>query len=297
MTTTAYDGDGLRQSSASTPAGGSSAPQNYVWNTQGSRPQVIMDGTNAHIYAGGQAPAEQVNLTTGASTYLVADSLGSIRGAVSSSGSLTCTTSYDAWGNPETPGGLTITTPFGYAGGYTDFDGLLYLINRYYEPATGQFLSVDPMLINTQQPYAYADGNPVNLADPNGESVFSNYYIFSPWRSTYRFDDPNGILESAYNFHTSPGTYSWRYQVQPALCLGGEGAALNSDVYNNGGLVPGTHYSKVAVSPCYGFHGAFANPKINYKGNYQLRGVVRLIRCGMGVPVDWEPCPVHEGRQ
>ena len=49
-------------------------------------------------------------------------------------------------------GGLTASTPFGYAGGYTDPTGLIYLINRYYDPATGQFLSVDPEIDQTRSP-------------------------------------------------------------------------------------------------------------------------------------------------
>jgi RHS repeat-associated protein len=101
-------------------------------------------------------------------TYLVSDSLGSVRGTVNSSGTLTGTTSYDAWGNLETSGGLTAATPFGFAGGYTDPNGLVYLINRYYNPATGQFISVDPAIAQILQPYAYADGNPVTITDPTG---------------------------------------------------------------------------------------------------------------------------------
>jgi RHS repeat-associated protein len=87
---------------------------------------------------------------------------------VNTSGTLTGTTSYDAWGNPETTGGLAATTPFGYAGGYTDPDGLVYLINRYYDPATGQFTDVDPEVDQTWQPYGYTGGDPVNRIDPNG---------------------------------------------------------------------------------------------------------------------------------
>jgi hypothetical protein len=45
---------------------------------------------------------------------------------------------------------------------------LLYLLNRYYDPLTGQFTSVDPQVSRTLQPYAYADDSPVNLADPTG---------------------------------------------------------------------------------------------------------------------------------
>jgi RHS repeat-associated protein len=87
-----------------------------------------------------------------------------------SSGTLTATTNYDAWGNPETTGGLTVSTPFGYAGGYTDPDSLVYLLARYYAPASGQFISVDPLLSQTMQPYAYADGNPVSYVDPSGQA-------------------------------------------------------------------------------------------------------------------------------
>ena len=140
-----------------------------MWNSQ----NLLMDGTNAYIYAGGDAPAEQVSLTTGTPVYLVTDSLGSVRGAVNSSGTLTGTAAHDAWGNPLTAGGLTATTPFGYAGGYTDPDGLIYLIDRYYDPQTGQFTSLDPDVDETLDPYGYTDGNPVSNTDPSGDSSCS----------------------------------------------------------------------------------------------------------------------------
>jgi RHS repeat-associated protein len=168
MTAATYDGTGLRSSTTTTPSGGSAATQGYVWNAQPAFPQLLMDGTNAYVYTGGTAPAEQVNLLTGTITYLVADLLGSTRGTVSSTGALTATTAYDAWGNPETSAGLTAATPFGYTGGYTDPTGLIYLINRYYSPSLGQFISVDPDLADTLQPYAYAGDNPVSETDPNG---------------------------------------------------------------------------------------------------------------------------------
>jgi RHS repeat-associated protein len=163
MSAASYDGNAVR---ASAVFGGTS--QTFTWKVSGTLPQLLMDSANAYIYAYSGTPAEQVNLSTGAVTYLVADSLGSVRGIVSSSGSLAGTTSYDAWGSPQTTGGLTATTPFGFAGGYTDPTKLVYLINRYYDPATGQFISVDPAVGQTLAPYAYAAGDPVTGTDPTG---------------------------------------------------------------------------------------------------------------------------------
>jgi hypothetical protein len=42
------------------------------------------------------------------------------------------------------------------------------LVNRYYDPSTGQFLSVDPLVQSTGEPYAYAGDDPINNMDPLG---------------------------------------------------------------------------------------------------------------------------------
>ncbi len=41
-------------------------------------------------------------------------------------------------------------------------------VGRYYDPGTGQFLAVDPLVDETGQPYAYTGGDPVNGTDPSG---------------------------------------------------------------------------------------------------------------------------------
>ena len=193
LSSATYDGNGLRTADTV----GSTA-QNFVWDPTASQPELLMDNTNAYIYGDGTAPLEQVNLSTGAVVYLVADTLGSIRGVVSSTGTLTASTDYDAWGNPETTGGLSAYTPFGFAGGYTDPTGLIYLVNRYYDPATGQFLSVDPLVAETDEPYAYTGDDPVNAVDPSG----------------------------AYCISLSPGGYG------PPLCLQGPPAPGTGEVAN-----------------------------------------------------------------
>jgi RHS repeat-associated protein len=179
-TAATYNGDGQREADTS-----GTTTQDFTWDTVSPVPQLLTDSTNAYIYAGGTAPAEQVNLATGAITYLVTDSLGSVRGTINSSGALTGTTSYDTWGNPATTGGLTASTPFGYAGGYTDLTGLIYLLDRYYDPQVGQFISVDPALPQTLQPYAYAYDNPVTNTDPEGEMSCRGVPTWSEYRTCW----------------------------------------------------------------------------------------------------------------
>jgi RHS repeat-associated protein len=183
MTAASYDGDGLRQSATSTPSGGASTTQHFTWDVSGSLPRLLMDSTNAYIYGPSHTPIEQVNLSSGAVQYLVADSLGSVRGIVTSTGTLTATTTYDAWGNPETTSGLTSYTSFGYGGYFTDPTGLTYNIARYYDPTSGQFLTVDPMVDMTDQPYAYVAGDPVNLLDPSGLHLCWNPTSLNCWTS------------------------------------------------------------------------------------------------------------------
>jgi hypothetical protein len=43
-----------------------------------------------------------------------------------------------------------------------------HLVNRYYDPASYQFLSIDPKVASTMQPYAFVGGDPLNESDPLG---------------------------------------------------------------------------------------------------------------------------------
>jgi RHS repeat-associated protein len=161
MTAATDDGNGLRESDTV-----SSVAQDFVWDTATSLPELLEDGTNLYIYGPSGTPIEQMSLSSGTSDYLISDALGSVRGVVSSAGILAWT-SYDAYGKAGSTA-VVADTPFGFAGGYTDGTGLVYLLNRYYDPATGQFISVDPIVDETDQPYVYTGGDPVINSDPSG---------------------------------------------------------------------------------------------------------------------------------
>jgi RHS repeat-associated protein len=68
-----------------------------------------------------------------------------------------------------------------YRGEQFDPDlGLYYLRARYFNPATGSFLTQDPEGGETADPktlhkYLYAGGNPVNVLDPSGRAAIFEY--------------------------------------------------------------------------------------------------------------------------
>ena len=93
---------------------------------------------------GGEKIVEQINNSTGTVLYLHHDQQGSTRLLTGSTGKTEATFTYDAYGNLTGKTG-TATSPLGYDSQYTNSDtGLIYLRAREYDPATGQFLSVDP---------------------------------------------------------------------------------------------------------------------------------------------------------
>jgi RHS repeat-associated protein len=199
-----YNADGLR----ATATVGSGSTANFTWDPTTQIPRNLSDGTWDYLYLpGSNVPVEQVTATgsSPAADLLLTDANSNVRGIVQlTSGThqnqLVNYTDYDAYGNPITQsggstevGGLTAThtglnsnyvttTAFGFGGGYTDPTGLVYLLTRYYDPATAQFMSIDPLLAETQQPYEYAGDNPVNMVDLSGQA-------FSPSGCTVRVDN------------------------------------------------------------------------------------------------------------
>ena len=101
--------------------------------------------------------------------YYHLDQLGSVRFTTHDLGGVHAFFSYGSYGSRFCDGDCTDKPRFGYAGQYTDPEsGMQYLRARYYDSTTQQFISRDPMEGATGQPYAYANGNPVNVTDPSG---------------------------------------------------------------------------------------------------------------------------------
>jgi len=161
-----YDGDGLRQSKIVTTTQGVSTTLE-TWDTVEGLPLLLQDGMTTYVTGPDGLPLEAMSGTT--VQYLLHDQLGSTRGVLDSSGALVGSQTYDPYGNLANRTGTT-SVPFGFAGQLTDAEtGFQYLRARYYDPATAQFLTRDPLESLTKQPYAYAVDNPLTFVDPNGQ--------------------------------------------------------------------------------------------------------------------------------
>jgi len=113
----------------------------------------------------------------GATSYYLPDGQGSVRALADSTGTITNTYAYAAFGELYSQTGTTTNSYFYTGQRYDDLAGLYHLRARYYDSAVGRFLSRDPYPVNLQDPfelnrYVYAANNPVNLLDPTGYTAF-----------------------------------------------------------------------------------------------------------------------------
>lgn len=157
----AYNGDGLR--TAKTTGG---ATQAFVWAVADALPSLLSEGTTTFIY-GPNGAFKQID-GNGVATYLHPDQIGSTRLITDATGGVVATYTFDGYGNQTAKTG-SANTPLGFTGQYTDAEtGFQYLRARYYDPATAQFLTRDPIESITREAYGYVGGNPLNRTDPMG---------------------------------------------------------------------------------------------------------------------------------
>jgi RHS repeat-associated protein len=143
-----------------------------TWDTNGSLPTVLSDGTDDYLYGPSGEPVEQISTTAIAAsvptfmTFTPSDSSWLLTNAA---GDETAFYDYDAFGT------LSLGTPgssFGYAGQYqgtsANASGLENMQARWYDSQTGEFTTRDPDFSQTDQAYAYAGDDPVNGSDPTG---------------------------------------------------------------------------------------------------------------------------------
>ena len=128
--------------------------------------------TGTRYYAfGGQTVA--MRTSNGAVTYLSGDHQGSAEVAVNAATQAGTVRRFTPFGSIRGfDEDATWPNDKGFVGGTQDPTGLTHLGAREYDPDTGRFISVDP-LVDQSDPqqmngYTYANNNPVTHADPDG---------------------------------------------------------------------------------------------------------------------------------
>ncbi|HEX2273999.1 MAG TPA: RHS repeat-associated core domain-containing protein [Acidimicrobiales bacterium] len=101
--------------------------------------------------------------------YYLFDGLGSVVALTDVNGGVANRYLYDPYGN-TIPAGTTgsVANPWTFAVGFYDaVTGRYKFGTRYYDPSIGRWTQVDPEL--GEPAYVYADSNPVNFVDPDGD--------------------------------------------------------------------------------------------------------------------------------
>ncbi|HXD54151.1 MAG TPA: RHS repeat-associated core domain-containing protein [Solirubrobacteraceae bacterium] len=157
-----YDGANLRQTQTI-----NGTTTHLTWDTAEPLPLLLTDDTNSYVYGPEGVPVEQIS-SGGATLYLHHDQQASTRLLTNTAGATETTYTYTAYGATLATSG-TATTPLRYDGQYASTDtGLIYLRARSYDPITAQFLTSDPALPATGEPYAYGQDDPETLSDYTG---------------------------------------------------------------------------------------------------------------------------------
>jgi RHS repeat-associated protein len=104
-----------------------------------------------------------------ATSYYHADGLGSVTSLSNAAGAVVQTYTYDSYGKQTASSG-SLTNAFQFASREFDSEtGLYFMRARYYDPATGRFVSEDPSVFEGGMNfYPYVDNNPINWFDPYG---------------------------------------------------------------------------------------------------------------------------------
>ncbi len=116
-------------------------------------------------------------LRGGTTSYYEQDGLDSVTSLSNGAGALAQTYTFDSFGKQTASSG-SLVNPFQYTARELDSETNLYFYRaRYYDPASGRFISEDPVGFDGGDinVYRYSFNEPVLLIDPSGLTVTCSY--------------------------------------------------------------------------------------------------------------------------
>ncbi|MGW4593535.1 RHS repeat-associated core domain-containing protein [Amycolatopsis thermoflava] len=116
----------------------------------------------------------EADANTGTRYNLISDYQGSVVALLDTTGNLAATYTYDPYGATTATGPAADANYLRWLGVY-ELRGGAYLTGyRYYNPTWARFTQPDPTH-QEPNPYAYAQGDPVNGADPSGAYSWKDF--------------------------------------------------------------------------------------------------------------------------
>ena len=255
----------------------------YTYDSDGIRTSKTVNGVkHTYVYASGKLLRETFGDTTldffysnsgqpyalshnGTTYYYITNVQGDVMSIVDGTGAVVVSYKYDPYGNIlSTTGTLADTlgaiNPLRYRGYVYDQEcNLYYLQSRYYDPKVGRFLNADVFASTGQgilghNMFAYCLSNPINLADPTGNSSIA----------TKIHEIVSGIIEACLTVRYDVPLYSqgtldlcWAYcqamvedfgsgiaktqeeadarAIEIAISVHGEKDADGNEIWNRGG--------------------------------------------------------------
>jgi RHS repeat-associated protein len=150
--------------------GGAVAQQSYVVD---SRTNIVSltasTGGAFSVLTGAGVDSHLASVdANGNALFGITDALGSTTSVADGTGKLASKFDYEPYG--QMTGTAANGYPFGFTGRVPVLNGINYSRERYYDSATGRFLSEDPIgFAGGANLYAYANGDPILVNDPTGE--------------------------------------------------------------------------------------------------------------------------------
>ncbi|MGI5183843.1 polymorphic toxin-type HINT domain-containing protein [Dactylosporangium sp. CA-152071] len=247
----------------------------YVYDGTGNR-LLAKDSTGATLYLGGMEirltgaslsatryymfNGQVVGQRTGSGiAWLCGDQQGTGTVAISADAAQTVTRRRQTPYGEARGAAVTWPNKKGFVGGDTDPTGLVHLGAREYDPNTGRFISVDPIVdFNDPQQlhgYSYSNNNPTTWSDPSGlksdagdflrgllKGMWNAINILAMYRGLKKmFQDPKGAWKAmegdAKKWEEKTGNWlmGWACALsgicdQIASCIGGDASAYECGV-------------------------------------------------------------------
>jgi RHS repeat-associated protein len=177
-----YDADGRRVRQ-----GVDSQITNYLWDETSRYGDVVLeagaDGTVLASYMlGGTELLSQAR--AGNTSYYLHDGQNNVRALTDSTGNISDTYAYTAFGETYNQTGLSLS-PYQYSDQQLDsLTGLYSLRARYYNPVDARFLSRDTVCCEIHDPkdlnrYLYTQSDPINNSDPSGHELVGTAKLYT----------------------------------------------------------------------------------------------------------------------